>query len=135
MPVTHTVREVLLAVEAATLLSVIRVGLCVLPFRTLRRTLEHAPSRTAPSSHVPVERIVRVIAGVARRLPGRTTCLVDALAADVMLRRYGHASVIRFGVRPPGTGPRPLDAHAWIEHAGTVVLGRVEDLPEYRAGC
>jgi hypothetical protein len=42
-----------------------------------------------------------------------------------MLRYRGHASEIRFGVRPPEAGSTALQAHAWIEHAGLVVLGEI----------
>jgi hypothetical protein len=62
----------------------------------------------------------------ADRLPFRTTCLVRALAADAMLRRRGHAPEIRFGVRTPETGATGIEAHAWLDLSGAVVLGEVE---------
>ncbi len=65
-----------------------------------------------------------------RRLPFGTTCLVDALAADAMLRRRGIDCTVRFGVRAP-RGSGRLEAHAWLEHDGEAVLGRLEDRAGY----
>jgi len=84
------------------------------------------PIRATPSSAVAV---AWAVTAVARRLPGCNTCLVKALATDVMLRRRGLSSTLHLGVRPPGLGT--LDAHAWIDSDGAVVMGALEDLGSY----
>jgi len=38
-----------------------------------------------------------------------------------LLRKKGHASDLRIGVRK-GNG-QPLEAHAWVEYQGVVVIG------------
>ena len=116
------------------MLTIVRVGLWLLPFRTLRRLLERYAGRPGADDGSSIERVrdvVRVVTAVARRWPGATTCLVDALAADAMLRRRGYASQLCFGVRPPGSGAKRLEGHAWIEHRGTVVLGELDRLGDY----
>jgi transglutaminase superfamily protein len=121
--------------EAALLLSLVRIGLRLLPFRTARQLLDRYARRARSADGTPasghVARVTRAVRAVSRRLPGTTTCLVDALVADAMLRRRGCASELRFGVRPPGSGAGPLDGHAWIEHRGTVVLGNMDNLSDY----
>ena len=128
-------RDRLLVAEAAALLGLVWLGLSILPFPTLRRLVDrfvgHSDAVAAGSSSEPVRRVAWAVLAVARRWPVRTTCLVEALAADAMLRRGGYAPELRFGVRPPGSGSKPLEAHAWLEHQGVVVLGDVENLPGY----
>ena len=55
----------------------------------------------------------------ARIVPG-ATCLTQALAAEVMLRRTGGRPDLRFGVaRDAGD----FEAHAWLELGGRVLVG------------
>jgi SAM-dependent methyltransferase len=67
------------------------------------------------------------VGAVGSRLPG-TTCLVEALAADCMLRRRGYSPAVRIGVR---RGARIIDAHAWVELEGAIVTGTASDISEY----
>jgi hypothetical protein len=66
---------------------------------------------------------------VAGCLPAANNCLVLALVADTMLQRRGQASEIRIGVRRPAS--RRVQAHAWVECDGAVVVGALDDLAEY----
>lgn len=121
-----------LVVEAAILLAVARIGLAAVHFPVLRCALDRAVrifGHPGDQSVSPVPRLTWAVAAVARRRPFRSTCLVEALAVDAMLRRRGYASEIRFGVRPPGGGE--LAGHAWVEHDGRVVSGALGDLDEY----
>ena len=122
-----------LDVEAEMLLVVARLGIVGLQFPVVRRALDRGVrmigSSLVRTSANPVSRIGWAIAAAARRLPFRSTCLLESLAADAMLRRRGYASEIRFGVQPPSGGA--LAAHAWVEHEGAVVIGAMHELPEY----
>ena len=82
-------------------------------------------------AHQTVSRIAWAVSAVARRLPSRTTCLVEALAAEAMLRRRGFAPTLRIGVREPGSDATLLEAHAWVECAGSVVIGGRANLADY----
>jgi len=122
-----------LVIEAAMLLAVVRLGIAGVRFSVLRRALDRAARGVmrARSAATPrdVGRVAWSVAAVTRRLPFRSTCLVESLAVDAMLRRRSVASEIRFGVRPPGGGA--LSAHAWVEHRGAVVFGARPDMSDY----
>ncbi len=66
------------------------------------------------------ERMRVALARIGRRLPGRSDCLVQSLAARMWLERRGVPFVFRLGMR---RGPAGLGAHAWIEVNGQVVTG------------
>lgn len=122
-----------LVAEAAVLLVVVRLAIAGVPFSILRRALDRAVRlfgrHAAGTSVSSVTRLAWAVAAVAPRLPFRSTCLVEALAIDAMLRRRGHASEIRIGVRPPSGGA--LAGHAWVEHDGIVVFGALQELADY----
>jgi hypothetical protein len=46
-----------------------------------------------------------------------------------MLRRRGHAAALKVGVRRGAA--LSIDAHAWVECSGTVVIGTTPELAEY----
>jgi hypothetical protein len=118
-----------LILEASALLFITRFGLHLWRFSTLRRLLDRAaPSpieRSTGGSPEPgaAERIRWAIDAAARHLPGQTTCLASALAADVMLRRRGVESTFHLGVATDRRAGEPVRAHAWVESSGTTVTG------------
>lgn len=110
-----------LVAAAAGLLGAVRVGLWVLPFRWVHgATGTLGKPRLREPDGPAVERIVWAVGAADRLVPG-TTCLVRALAAQVLLARRGHASQLRLGVA--GGGGRAFEAHAWLEQDGRVVIG------------
>jgi hypothetical protein len=110
------------------LLLLARLGLALVPFTGLRSTLAATRRKDALAADT-IERIGWSVGAAARRLPFRTTCLIDSLAADAMLRRRGYASEIRFGVRAPSG--HALAAHAWVEIDGRLVYGAISDRSQY----
>jgi hypothetical protein len=66
------------------------------------------------------ERVGRVVAAVARRLPWHPSCLRQALAVQRMLRRRGIASRLHLGVAFASVSA----AHAWVTVDGRPVVGR-----------
>ena len=78
-----------------------------------------------------VGRIAWAVTAVARRLPGRITCLSEAIAAHTMLRHRGFRPELHFGVREHSHSSQPLDAHAWVECGGKIVVGELENLADY----
>lgn len=111
-----------LFVGTAMLLAAVRVGLWVLPFRSVHRALSALGNRprTRGRGEPPVERIVWAVGAAAQLVP-RATCLVRALAAQALLARRGYASQLRLGVS--GGSGRSFEAHAWIEQDGRVLIG------------
>jgi hypothetical protein len=78
----------------------------------------HNPVGALPvQAATPVERQVAVAARRASsRLHGEPSCLAEALAAQLMLRRRGEPGVVVIGLRRRAVeGPREqCDAHAWL---------------------
>src|SRR5438309_2778968 len=116
--------ERVLLVEAALLLSAIGLGLRLLPFGSLRDLLDRL-SRPRhglrPQARLPAARIAWAVERMSRIVPGARSCLVQALAAQVLLARRGHEARVRIGVARPRDGS--LEAHVWVEGDGAVLLG------------
>ena len=113
-----------LRLKAVLLLAATRVGLWLLPFQTLYRTLNAvAGMRTgmlgpAPASPVKVAWAVEL---AARYMPVFTTCLTQALSTQFLLVRRGHPATLHIGVLKDDEGR--LQAHAWVESGGEAVIG------------
>lgn len=121
-----------LLIEAALLLGTIRLGLALLPFQTMRHLTARLGQAGMPMKaveHASFERIGWAVTAVSRRFPGTCTCLTQALAAQLMLDRRGHPSRLRIGVARGARGQ--LQAHAWLESRGMVVIGDLHDLARY----
>ena len=84
------------------------------------RTIES--DRNVPS-HQPVARLAWLVAVAGRYSPITPTCLKEALVLSWLLNRRGITTSLRIGVaRRQDT----LDAHAWLEHNGRIILGEAE---------
>ena len=68
-----------------------------------------------------VARVSKAIARASHRLPWRTDCLVQALAAQSWLRRYSLESQIVIGAKERVQDP--FEAHAWLTCGDVVVTG------------
>src|SRR5215212_5592378 len=81
-----------LLIESAAWLFAVRAGLAAVPFHTLRRALSGLSvmfPRRPDSAHYPAPRVAQALTRAARHLPCSTTCLIETLAAQAMLRRHG----------------------------------------------
>lgn len=67
------------------------------------------------------DRIGFIITRLSKRLPWRSDCLIQAIAAQDWLLRAGMASEIRIGVELPEEGP--FGAHAWLVVGEKVITG------------
>ena len=119
-------RERLLLVQAAFLLVVIRIGLSLVPFRTLRRLLARL-ARADKNSKAPrqsdIDRVIWALKAAGRTFPPAGTCLTEALAGYVLLGRRGYSTDLRIGVTRDAGG-RFL-AHAWLEKGDLIVIGQI----------
>ena len=117
-----TISKVALVSVSWVVLWLVRLGLWLLPFGSLRRMLSRVKRRCLLSSaRVPPERVARAVE-VASHLVPRSTCLAKALAAHVLLRRSGYEGVLHVGVAHDAGGK--FEAHAWLECEGKVIVGR-----------
>jgi hypothetical protein len=72
-------------------------------------------------------RISYVLPRLSDRLPWRSDCLIQAIAAQNWLLAHGAASEIQIGVEKPKDGN--FGAHAWLLHDGMIVTGG--DIAQY----
>lgn len=84
------------------------------------KLLEPSKPSAPPTTDRAIDRVAYAIPRAAARVPWRSTCLVQALAAKHWLARLGIGSQIKLGVRSSTGG---LDAHAWLEAGRRVVIG------------
>lgn len=110
--------EQILLLRALFLVSAIRLGLFLLPFRVLQRFAQR-PGRKSNIMYSPGQ-YVWAVRAVSRHVPG-ATCLTQALAAQTFLTRSGHASRIEIGVRKDEQ--RQFMAHAWVVSGDQIVIG------------
>lgn len=107
-----------LLLRALFVVSVTRLGLWLLPIGALRRMALRTAKKTSEVPHL--SRLVWAVMVASRYVP-LATCLTQALALQWLLRRSGHASRVYLGARKNPT--RKLEAHAWVECEGRVVMG------------
>lgn len=100
------------------------------PFQRVQSLLGSG-GREPTLSDATERRILWAVAAVSRRLvPGRP-CLTQALAAQFLLRvRGAQSTVLRIGVARGPCGD--VQAHAWLERDGTILLGGKESATLYQ---
>lgn len=79
-------------------------------------------SRASAGDGTDVERLCAQVDAVAKRLGLPSTCLTRALVVRHLLERRGVFADVRIGVALERSR---LSAHAWIEHCGRPVYGRM----------
>jgi hypothetical protein len=117
-----------LLLRATWLLWVCRLGLWLVPFKALRRHLAKAERRKPYGlkvGSIDIDRIIWAVAVASRYVPA-ATCLTQALAGQVLLKQHCAPALLRIGVMKNERGA--LQAHAWIESQGQVVIGKLPDL-------
>jgi hypothetical protein len=126
--------DFLTLIVVTILLGLIRIGLFVLPFPTLRRTLNKL---AGPPHFQPVDdpeyqsRIVWATLVASPYLLPDKPCLTQALTVQLLLRRKGIPAQLRIGVKKDRENK--LLAHAWVESKDSVVIGGPEsELQEYK---
>ena len=107
-----------------------RLRLWLLPFDRVTHLAQQriGPGETGKPEQLHVQqRLARRIERAAWFVP-HATCLVRVLAGAQLFAAWGQRADVVIGVRRrAGT----LEAHAWLESGGRVVLGEVYDLPSY----
>ena len=121
--------------HVVTLLWGYRLALWLLPFRwvtllTVTQLTPWAEHATAlpEAGEREQRRVARMVKRAAAFVP-HATCLVRVLTGAHLFAARGKQSQIVIGVRRRAGR---LEAHAWLESGGRVVLGDVQDLPSYQ---
>jgi hypothetical protein len=115
-----------LLIKTALLLVAIKLAMRLLPFRTLRRLAIIATSapmrRLRNTDHASADRAIWAVEATSRHIPGVKSCLIQALATQVLLARRGYPALLHIGVTRGEHGQ--FRAHAWVESEGKVVIGK-----------
>ena len=112
-----------LLLKAVFIVSAVRLALWLVPFRILLGLLKRRMLRRvtrAALDHDAVNQVIWSVERVSRIVPA-ATCLVQAIAAQILLSQLGQAAELRIGVARDASGE--FQAHAWLEYEGQVVIG------------
>jgi hypothetical protein len=113
--------------RAVWCLWLVQIRLKLQPFASVRRWEQRASGRAfdinATARGFSLDRLAQVLRLAGRALPFSGRCLPRALMAQIMLKRLGHEPELKIGVAREG---RTLDAHAWVECEGRVIVGDAE---------
>jgi hypothetical protein len=125
-----TLSEQYLFLHALFLLGVIRLGLKLLPFHTLRGLVARVSRVNTEVQSVEQAYIDKIVWAVTVASPYlRAVCLPQALATQVLLARYGYPTQLRIGFTRSKGGQ--MSAHAWVENQGQVVIGGAGNMARY----
>ena len=108
-----------LLADCVLILAMVRIGLSLLSYRTLRRYLQKEII-VPVASNDEARRIVWAVTNAARIVP-RASCLTQAVAAQFLLARAGYQSQMRVGVSTDAEGQ--FIAHAWLISEGRILMG------------
>ena len=126
-----TYQDQLLLLKSVVLLVAIGAGLKLLPFQTLRRLLMLVTPTVDSRREADPKLILRIswaIETISQYLPS-LTCLPKALTTHLLLSRIGQPASLRIGVAKSLEGK--LQAHAWVESNGCIVIGKISTLDRY----
>jgi hypothetical protein len=116
-----------LLIKTWILLGLIRLGLQLLPFSTLRKLLYRFRSILGgDKKEFPEDRLVWSVGVVSRYIP-KATCLSQAITTQFLLQQAGHQACLHIGVTE---AERDSKAHAWVESQGKGFLLGI-DLNQY----
>jgi hypothetical protein len=116
-----TISKLRLFGVSVIVLWLVRLGLWLLPFRSVRFLLSRVKSRHVASPPWAMPARIAHAVEVASHLVPRSTCLTKALAGHVLLKQVGHEGVLHIGVARDEAGQ--FEAHAWLECQGKVIIG------------
>jgi hypothetical protein len=110
-----------LLIKAWILLGLIRLGLELFPFSTLRKLLDRLRIKLGSlKKEFSEEQLVWSVTVVSRYIP-KATCLAQALTAQFLLQQAGHQACLHIGVE--GAEEGGIKAHAWVESQGRILIG------------
>ena len=117
----YTPANIGLAMAAVARLAQASIAIRRLPFA---RAVRLGSVQLARPPQNPADRVIRVVWAVraaSARVPWRTMCFPQALAAQLMLRRAGIDARLHFGAAlEPDKG---MEAHVWVTVDGQTVIG------------
>ena len=118
---------------AFVIINAVRLSLWLFSFGVIRQQLKKVMSAwtcSLQTQKVAILFIVQAVVIVANYSPGTVKCLVRALTTQLLLNRYGYPHGLHIGVTK--NDGQELEAHAWIEYRGQVIVGELSNLDKYQ---
>lgn len=115
------------------IINTVRLLLWLFPLGMTRQQLKLFMSKwicRPQAKLVSVSFIVKAVEIAARYSPEKPMCLARALTTQVLLNRYRYSCSLRIGIHK--NGDQKLEAHAWIEHHGQVIVGNLSNLNQFK---
>jgi hypothetical protein len=101
-----------------------------LPFRTVSRVIGlhrgETPGEVAPETVARAAAVGWAVRAAASYTPWESTCLVQALAATMLLRLRGIDCTLYLGVARDRVTPEAITAHAWLRCGELLLTGAAE---------
>jgi hypothetical protein len=113
--------------EAGAALLAASLAVRLVPFRTLAERLTQGDKGQATADADTAYWLRRALLAWAKRLPWRTLCFEQGLAAFALLRHRGLAATMHYGAATIGG---ELKAHVWVTSGATEIVG-CENKEEY----
>lgn len=114
-----------MACEAMVLYGCARLAIAVVPFRLIAPWLGEVGGESRAVLKDQEIRTARLVGGAVTRAThlqrATGTCLAQAIAAHLMLRRRGIPSTVYFGI---AIQCWTMTAHAWVRSGGAILTGK-----------
>jgi len=119
--------ERMLLLEAFLLLGAARLGVLLLPFRWLAKSLGAHMTEADASIQTADLQLARMIGWAVRSIanytPWESVCLPQAVAAKWMIKRRSIPGTLYLGVMKDEAKPEKLAAHAWVRCGQFILTG------------
>ena len=123
-----------LFLQAFISMLLVRLGLLLLPFNQLQELIQRAKGLeflAHDRRNVTIKAIVIAVQRSGRYGMGNAKCLARALTTGILMSIYGFPYKMNIGVAKGEHGN--LEAHAWVESKGVIIIGNLPDLTRYTA--
>lgn len=120
-----------LLVSAFVSLNLIRLGLFMLPFSKLLKLIEIINNFLSKErkDKVDIAQILHAVHTSNYYVLGNSKCLAKALTTQTLMKVHGYSSELKIGVAKENGSS--LQAHAWVEHRGKVIIGGLPNLATF----
>lgn len=109
-----------LLAEAGAAMLAASLAVRLVPFRTLAERLSRGPRARRQADAETIYWLRRAVLAWARRLPWRSLCFEQGLAACALLRRRGLQATLHYGA---AAIDGELKAHVWVTSVDAEVVG------------
>ena len=122
------IRRFILYISIIILLALMRICILIIPFRIIAKRLTIVYTKTTTlNEHKRLGYallIGRTISKISQKTPWQSKCLVQALVAKILLRRFKITNNLVIGVGFD-TGSEFI-AHAWVDVGGITIVGETK---------